>query len=193
VTGCRRLRCQLCRPFRLDKVINLASGVFVAFEGGPGSPREADVLDDVDDSKHNGCCQRVATATLSARRPPRTLLCVEISSDAWFDQRVSFRVESAVAGLRMFDVAATKRFYVDYLGCSLDWEEGGGDGPVYMQVSRDKLCLHFRRTTTMALPAASFWSWCETSTRCMPSSTSGVTRFSIRRLDRDRVGVARCR
>jgi catechol 2,3-dioxygenase-like lactoylglutathione lyase family enzyme len=39
--------------------------------------------------------------------------------------------------LRMFDVDATRRFYVDYLGFSLDWHEGNSDGPVFMQVSRD--------------------------------------------------------
>ena len=45
--------------------------------------------------------------------------------------------------LRMFDLTATKRFYVDYLGCSIDWEHGGdGDGPLYMQVSRGDLVLH---------------------------------------------------
>jgi ribosomal-protein-alanine N-acetyltransferase len=54
---------------------------------------------------------------------------------------MSFRIESTVPVLRMFDVAATKRFYVDFLGCSLDWEDGGDDGPAYMQVSRDGLRL----------------------------------------------------
>jgi extradiol dioxygenase family protein len=44
--------------------------------------------------------------------------------------------------LRMHDVAVTKRFYLDYLGCALDWEEGEGDRPVYMQVSRGGLVLH---------------------------------------------------
>lgn len=44
--------------------------------------------------------------------------------------------------LRMFDVEATKRFYVDYLGFSLDWQEGGGDRPVYMRVSRGPVALH---------------------------------------------------
>jgi extradiol dioxygenase family protein len=44
--------------------------------------------------------------------------------------------------LRMYDVAATKRFYVDYLGCTLDWQGGEGDRPVYMQVSRAELVLH---------------------------------------------------
>ena len=46
--------------------------------------------------------------------------------------------------LRFFDLAATTRFYVDYLGCTLDWQDGGGggDGPVYLQVSRGALVLH---------------------------------------------------
>jgi hypothetical protein len=44
--------------------------------------------------------------------------------------------------LRMFDVATAKRFYVDYLGCTLDWQYGEGDGPIYMQVSRGDLVLH---------------------------------------------------
>lgn len=44
--------------------------------------------------------------------------------------------------LRMFDVAATRRFYVDYLGCNLDWQEGEGDRPVFLQVSRGPLVLN---------------------------------------------------
>jgi catechol 2,3-dioxygenase-like lactoylglutathione lyase family enzyme len=43
--------------------------------------------------------------------------------------------------LRMSDVAVTKRFYCDYLGCEVDWQEGEGDRPVYLQVSRDELVL----------------------------------------------------
>jgi hypothetical protein len=27
----------------------------------------------------------------------------------------------------MYDVTATIRFYVEYLGCSLDWRDGDGD------------------------------------------------------------------
>ena len=49
---------------------------------------------------------------------------------------------SAIPILRIHDVAVTKRFYLDYLGCSLDWEDGEGDRPVYMQVSRGELVLH---------------------------------------------------
>jgi len=44
--------------------------------------------------------------------------------------------------LRMYDVAATIRFYVDYLGCSLDHQDGAGDRPVYLGVSRDGMELH---------------------------------------------------
>src|SRR3954454_16147861 len=43
--------------------------------------------------------------------------------------------------LRMSDVGATKRFYCDYLGCSVDWQEGAGVRPVYLQVSRGELVL----------------------------------------------------
>lgn len=42
----------------------------------------------------------------------------------------------------MYDVAATRRFYLDYLGCTLDWQDGEGDRPVYLQVSRGPLVLH---------------------------------------------------
>ena len=48
----------------------------------------------------------------------------------------------AVPILRMHDVDAARRFYVDYLGCSVDWQDGEGDHPVYMQVSRGALVLH---------------------------------------------------
>lgn len=44
--------------------------------------------------------------------------------------------------LRMFDVVAAKRFYVDYLGCTVDWEDGEGDRPVYLQISRGALVVH---------------------------------------------------
>jgi ribosomal-protein-alanine N-acetyltransferase len=52
------------------------------------------------------------------------------------------QVISVVPILRMYDVAATIRFYVNYLGCSLDWQDGDGDRPVYLQVSRGGMRLH---------------------------------------------------
>src|SRR4051794_14184806 len=49
--------------------------------------------------------------------------------------------DRVVPVLRMFDVSTTVRFYCDYLGCSVDFQEGDGDGPVYLQVSRGGLVL----------------------------------------------------
>lgn len=49
---------------------------------------------------------------------------------------------SVVPILRMYDVAATIRFYVDYLGCSLDHQDGAGGRPLYLGVSRDGMELH---------------------------------------------------
>lgn len=49
---------------------------------------------------------------------------------------------SVIPVLRMFDVDASMRFYVDYLGCAPDWQDGEGDRPVYLQVSRGELVLH---------------------------------------------------
>jgi catechol 2,3-dioxygenase-like lactoylglutathione lyase family enzyme len=55
---------------------------------------------------------------------------------------VDVGVRAPIPILRMFDLEATKRFYLDYLGCQLDWEEGGGDCPAFMQVSRGPLVLN---------------------------------------------------
>jgi hypothetical protein len=42
--------------------------------------------------------------------------------------------------LRIFDVDLAKSFYCDYLGCSVDWEDGDASGgPAYLQVSRGPL------------------------------------------------------
>jgi extradiol dioxygenase family protein len=55
---------------------------------------------------------------------------------------MEIELASPIPILRMHDVAVTKRFYLDYLGCMLDWQDGEGDRPVYMQVSRGGLVLH---------------------------------------------------
>lgn len=54
---------------------------------------------------------------------------------------MNLSIGPAIPILRMFDVAVTKRFYVEYLGCTLNWQDGEGDRPVYMQVSRGDLVL----------------------------------------------------
>ena len=47
------------------------------------------------------------------------------------------QVLSVIPILRMYDVAATIRFYVDYLGCSVDHQDGAGDRPVLSRSSDD--------------------------------------------------------
>jgi hypothetical protein len=44
--------------------------------------------------------------------------------------------------LRIFDRDKAVEFYVDYAGFTLDWEDGEGDGPRYLQVSMGPLALH---------------------------------------------------
>ena len=57
--------------------------------------------------------------------------------------------------LRMFDEAATREFYVDFLGFRLDWEHRFGEGlPLYMQLSRDKCVLHLSGHFGDACPGA---------------------------------------
>ncbi len=42
----------------------------------------------------------------------------------------------------MHNVSVTKRFYLDYLGCTLDAQDGEGDRTVFMKVSRGGMRLH---------------------------------------------------
>lgn len=56
---------------------------------------------------------------------------------------MSITFHSTTPLLRIFDVTKAKEFYLDFLGCSVDWEHRFGDNfPLYMQVARDKLVLH---------------------------------------------------
>src|SRR3954465_11421931 len=65
---------------------------------------------------------------------------------------VGASIQPAVPILRMFDLAATKRFYLDYLGCTLDWQDGEGDRPIYLQVSRGDLVLHLSSHSDAGAP-----------------------------------------
>ena len=56
--------------------------------------------------------------------------------------------------LRMYDVEATKRFYVEYLGFHVDWQDGEGDRPIYMRVSRGPVALHLSSHSGDGTPGA---------------------------------------
>ena len=52
-------------------------------------------------------------------------------------------IERITPILRMFDEAKAREFYVDFLGCQVDWEHRfEPDLPLYMQVSRGGFVLH---------------------------------------------------
>jgi len=58
-------------------------------------------------------------------------------------RKMPFEVQRVTPVLRIFDVPLALSFYVDYLGCSLDWQEGDETaGPVDLEVSRGLFVLH---------------------------------------------------
>ena len=74
----------------------------------------------------------------------------------------TLRVTATVPMLRIFDVAKAREFYVDYLGCAVDWEHRfGEDFPLYMQVSRAGLQLHLTEHHGDACPGAAVFFWVE--------------------------------
>ncbi len=53
------------------------------------------------------------------------------------------KISPPVPVLRIFDEAYARAFYIDFLGCTVDWEHRFDAGaPLYMQVQRGDLVLH---------------------------------------------------
>jgi extradiol dioxygenase family protein len=53
------------------------------------------------------------------------------------------KISPAIPVLRSFNEAHARAFYVDFLGCTVDWEHRfDADAPLYMQVHRGDLVLH---------------------------------------------------
>ena len=66
---------------------------------------------------------------------------------------------SIVPLLRMFDIPATRAFYIDYLGFSVDFEHRfEPELPLYMQVSRGACRLHLTQHHGDCCPGAPFAS-----------------------------------
>ncbi|ADB34918.1 Glyoxalase/bleomycin resistance protein/dioxygenase [Kribbella flavida DSM 17836] len=63
--------------------------------------------------------------------------------------------------LRIFDVAQARRFFVDFLGCRLDFggPSDGADGPFYGQVTRAGSTFHLTETPYVASPGATIGIW----------------------------------
>ncbi|MFF2806451.1 glyoxalase superfamily protein [Streptomyces sp. NPDC058000] len=67
-------------------------------------------------------------------------------------------VRRAVPIFRIFDVAKAHAFYVDYLGCTIDWEHRFAPGmPLYTQVSRSGLVLHLSEHHGDATPGSTVY------------------------------------
>lgn len=70
---------------------------------------------------------------------------------------MSVRALRVIPILRIFSVEKAREFYLDYLGCHLDWEHRFKPGaPLYMQVSRDGLVLHLSEHYGDGSPGANF-------------------------------------
>lgn len=63
--------------------------------------------------------------------------------------------DAAIPVLRIFSVDLAKAFYLDDLGCTLDWEQGAqGDGNFCAQVRRDALVLRLSERHEDGTPGA---------------------------------------
>ena len=68
------------------------------------------------------------------------------------------KVARTVPIFRIFSVDKAREFYLDWLGCTLDWEHRfEPDLPLYMQVSRGGLVLHLSEHHGDATPGAAVY------------------------------------
>ena len=69
-----------------------------------------------------------------------------------------FALHSSIPVLRMFDEAAAKAFYLEYLGFEMDWEHrfepASSSSPLYMQVHQGEAVLHLNGHATPETPVA---------------------------------------
>ncbi|MGB6692181.1 MAG: glyoxalase superfamily protein [Terracidiphilus sp.] len=71
---------------------------------------------------------------------------------------MSFRAHKVIPILRIFSIEKAREFYLDYLGCHLDWEHRFDDNaPRFLEVSRDGLVLHLSEHYGDGSPGASFF------------------------------------
>jgi catechol 2,3-dioxygenase-like lactoylglutathione lyase family enzyme len=70
---------------------------------------------------------------------------------------MALRALRVIPVLRIFSVEKAREFYLDYLGCHLDWEHRFAEkAPLYMQVSRDGLVLHLSEHYGDGSPGTNF-------------------------------------
>lgn len=70
---------------------------------------------------------------------------------------MSFHAERVIPILRIFSIEKAREFYVNYMGCKVNWEHRFDErAPLYMQVSRDGLVLHLSEHYGDGSPGVSF-------------------------------------
>jgi len=63
--------------------------------------------------------------------------------------------ERAIPIFRIFSLEKAREFYVDFLGCKVDWQASfEPDSPVYMHVSRGALVVHLSENHGDATPGS---------------------------------------
>ncbi|MEQ4208465.1 glyoxalase superfamily protein [Actinopolymorpha sp. B9G3] len=75
-------------------------------------------------------------------------------------ENAGLRLTPAIPILRIFSEEKAKEFYVDFLGCTVDWEHRFEDNsPLYLQVSRSELTLHLSEHHGDASPGSTVYIW----------------------------------
>jgi catechol 2,3-dioxygenase-like lactoylglutathione lyase family enzyme len=68
---------------------------------------------------------------------------------------MTIQFQQAIPIFRIFSLDKAREFYLDFLGCKVDWEHRfSPDAPVYMQVSRDGLAIHLSEHHGDATPGS---------------------------------------
>ncbi len=81
------------------------------------------------------------------------VLSARIERDAGGVDR--FSLGHAIPIIRIFDETKAREFYLDFLGCGIDWEHRfAPDMPLYCQVSRGDLVLHLSEHSGDATPGS---------------------------------------
>ncbi|MEU8913880.1 MULTISPECIES: glyoxalase superfamily protein [Streptomyces] len=92
---------------------------------------------------------------------------------------------------RIFDVAKAHEFYLDYLGCTVDWEHRFEPGmPLYTQVSRGALVLHLSEHHGDATPGSTVYTEL-TGVRALHAELAGKNYPYLRPgLEQDEIGTS---
>ena len=95
-------------------------------------------------------------------------------------------LRSAIPILRVYDWAVARAFYVDFLGCAVDWEHRyAPDLPLYMQVSRDDMVLHLSEHHGDGTPGTAVWIRTDNARALFAELGARQARFARPDMDRD--------